>query len=166
MVRAENPNLDVTGLRGLSRPDVAALTKGIYLDSAHELVLRGTSKFYDSRDKPIFEHLAKRVDNLETPVLVRGLKVEHFTGDNKGYGLRVVPTDEFEFFHDTRLSQAGIFNSCDESGMPIFVDNGKSRWHVSDFAISGLYRVVADLLASRDLACSDRGGRVALVSRA
>ncbi len=167
LIRAENPAFDVTNLRDLMNPDVAALIEGgTYLDSARELVLRGTNKFSNSRDKTIFSQLAAHVDNLETPVLVRGVRVEHSPEDNKGYGLKVVPVEgEFCYLHDARLSQEGRFTSCDEHDLPILDSQGEFRWLVSDYAISGLYRGESGLVADRDLAGSYGDGRVALVSR-
>ena len=142
---AENPAFDVTSRADLVTGDVADLAEGCYIDAQDAVVLRGTNKFYDERDKLIFNQLVGHVDNLETPVLLEGLRVRNLPGT--GYGLEVVPAEDFAYTHDD--SKFGA----------------KGGWFECNKAISRLYRDVSDLYAGRYLAYPDGNGRVVLVSR-
>ncbi|MEK6889098.1 MAG: hypothetical protein AABW80_03240 [Nanoarchaeota archaeon] len=144
-----NPSFRVTSYRDLKNPEVEEIVKRekCYIDAGDALVLRNTRKFCDERDRAIFNALRRKIDNLDTPVLVRGVKVVNNQIDKAGYGLRVVIANDFSYTHDTK-------EFGEEEG-----------WVQSDCAISGLYRDDANLYAIRDLAVASRIGRVVLMPR-
>ncbi|MDP4039247.1 MAG: hypothetical protein Q8P57_01555 [Candidatus Pacearchaeota archaeon] len=145
VVRAENPNFDVTSRADLLEKDVVSLISGTYVDTGNAIVLKGDGRFYSNGDEEVFKQLAGHVDDLETPVLLEGLDVVGGR-EGTGYKLRVVPNSDFRYTHDE--NEFGI----------------KGGWGESLFAISGLYRYKHELVAGR-LVVADRNGRVVLVSR-
>lgn len=163
-IRQECQAFDVACYTDLVNPEVVESIKGIFADAGDAVVLRGTNKFYSQRDKVIFEQLMEYIDNLKTPILVRGVKVVPGEKD-KGHGLNVIKGEDFRFVHSNVLSKNGRFNITDNDDLPILDDYGNYNLFVSDRAISGLCREGSSLFASRSLAIPYRDGQVVLVSR-
>ncbi|MDP4039937.1 MAG: hypothetical protein Q8P57_05160 [Candidatus Pacearchaeota archaeon] len=172
------PSAGVAQLIDLSDPRVFRQVKYSHYTDTPAFVLLGTGRGYRGagrgyeRSLPIFGELADRVGDLRTPVLVTGLKVDPWMEDEKGYGLRVVPTVAFQAQADDRLSpkwNGYNFDKADEKGFPLNLDRekGSRTWHTSDRNLSGLCLNRSLRVGSydEDIANSDEDGRVVVVSR-
>lgn len=169
IIRRENLAFDVANFANLaSSPRVFNLISEGGFMAGDSVILRGTNKFGhygdNDRDKIIFEQLVNYVDNLRSPVLMKGVRVEP-DDDSKANNLKVVKGDSFSYIHDVRLSIQGSFYITDEHNLPILCKNGRYGWYVSDTSLSGLARHESDLYAWCSLAASPIGSHIILVSR-
>jgi len=161
----------VDNLRDLSRPEVMNMVKGRYYTGAPALILRSMDDSYE-RNLPIIKQLAEAVEKvngiIQLPVLVSGFDVKEIE-DKDGYGIAIVPRDDFRALHDIRLhgeSNGKRFTEVDELGLPKFDRNGQRTWYAKQNGVSGLC-LDRDLNAYSDsgnLAYSNDFGRVVLVS--
>jgi hypothetical protein len=154
----------------LSNPDIMQAAKGnFYLDS-RAVVLRTPTDSYNEGNNKLAKDLAHHVDLKKGPAMMSGFTIEPWAEDKNGYGLRLVPTDDFTAIQDDRLAgkwNGYKFNEVDENGLPKGLDqrNGSRTWYTRN---DGLSRLCLDRYldlgsGSRDLADSNSSGRVALV---
>lgn len=156
--------------RDLSRPEVMAMVKDRHYADAPALVLRSEDDSYKA-NFPIIRQLVKAVEKangrLQLPVMITGFDVK--TKRDNGYGIAIVPRDDFSAVSDERLRgehNEKRFTDVDELGLPKFVLNGKRIWYARNQGLSRLY-LYGDLSAySSDggLAGSCGNGRVVVVS--
>ena len=146
-----------------------AVKDKFYVDS-RALVLRGSGECYEI-NIPIFEGLAEHVGDLSTPVLVLGLTVLPWSEDEKGYGLKIVPADDFQSIQDDRLNpkwKEYKFDCTDSIGLPVGLDKkkGNRTWYTSDQQLSRLCldRGLDVNSDDGDLADSYGDGRVVIAS--
>ena len=161
----------VANLRDLSRPEVMGMVKDKFYTDAPALVLRSMDDSY-GRNLPIIKQLAESVEKangiVQLPVLVTGFDVKEIEDDN-GYGIAIVPRDDFRAVHDMRLhgeNHGKRFTEVDELGLPKFDKNGQRGWYARNQGVSGLflYRYLVAISDNGYLASSGGSGRVVLVS--
>jgi hypothetical protein len=160
----------VANLRDLSRPEVMAMVKDKHYTDTPALVLRSAEDSYEA-NLPIIKQLVKFVEKsngkLQLPVMVTGFDVK--IKKDKGYGIAIVPREDFNAVSDERLRgeyDGKRFTEVDELGLPKFDSNGKRNWYARSQGLSGLC-LGRDLDAGSDdgnLADSYGDGRVVLVS--
>lgn len=162
--------LRVADVRDLSRPEVMKLIEGKYYADAPTLVLRSMS---DSRSQnlPLVKRVAEEVERVngrvQLPVMITGFDVRPLK--DGGYGIDIVPRDDFTAVYDERLSgdnHGKKFSDVDELGLPKFDSDGKRTFWARNQGLSGLYLYWDLGLVSYDgvLAYSGDYGRVVLVS--
>ena len=160
----------VVNLRDLSRPEVMKMIEGNHYSDTPAIVFRTMEDGYEQNNL-LIKKLAQQVEHLngklQLPVLVTGFDVVP-SEDKKGYGLEIVPRDDFAALHDERLSgkyDSKRFSNIDENGLPIFDKNGSRTWHTRNEGLSGfcLNRGLNLGYYGGDLAYSDWSGRVVLV---
>ncbi len=161
----------VANLRDLSRPEVMARVKDKHYTDTPALILRSTDDSYE-RNLPMIAQLVKVIEQanekLQLPVMVTGFDVKQIR-TRKGYGLAIVPRDDFQAVSDERLSgsyDGKKFSDVDEKGIPKFDSNGKRTWYARSNGLSRLclYRDLGLNSGDSDLANADGDGRVVLVS--
>jgi len=162
----------VANLKDLSRPEVIQMVKGKYYTDAPTLVLRSRDDSYD-KNLPLIEQLKGLVEQangrLKLPVMITGFDVKVVEND-KGYGIALVPRDDFKAVEDERLKGTNggrAFSEVDESGLPIFNDDGKRTWFARSQGLSRLFlnRVLNAYSINGLLALSNGDGRVVLVTQ-
>ena len=161
----------VANLRDLSRPEIMVMIKDNFYTNATTLVLRSADYFYE-RNLPLTEQISQEVERvngkLQLPVMVTGFDVKSIE-DKNGYGIAIVPRDDFKGVHDERLKgdyDRKRFSEVDELGLPKFDRNGSRTWHARDSGLTGLF-LYEDLdIGSWDgnLSYSGGDGLVVLVS--
>ncbi|MEK6855049.1 MAG: hypothetical protein AABX73_02395 [Nanoarchaeota archaeon] len=160
----------VANLRDLSRSEVMAMVKDNHYTDAPALILRSTDDSYEA-NLPIIKQLVQAVEKangqLQLPLMVTGFDVR--AEKDAGYGIVVVPRDDFKAVSDPRLSgenDGKRFTEVDELGLPKFDSNGNRGWYAKSHGLSGLYLDgLLDVFSRCDnLALSDGNGRVVLVS--
>jgi hypothetical protein len=161
----------VANLRDLSRPEVMSIVKDMYYTDAPALVFRSMDGSYEA-NLPLIKQLAEQIEQangkLQLPVLVTGFDVKVIK-DKTGYGLALVPRDDFKAVPDKRLSEqynGSRFSAVDEQGLPLFDDNGSRTWYVRSNGLSRLYLNWNLNVCSYDenLANSNSSGLVVVVS--
>ncbi len=133
----------VANLRDLSRPEVMSMDKDRFYTDAPALVLRSLDDSY-KRNLPLIKQISQEVErangNLELPVMVTGFDVETIE-DDKGYGIALVPRDDFRAVYDERLKgehDTKRFSEVDDLGLPKFDRNGSRTWYTRDSGLSRL----------------------------
>jgi hypothetical protein len=89
--------------------------------------------------------------------------------DKEGYGIALVPRDDFKAVSDERLKgeyHGKTFSEVDELGLPEFVKGGKRTWYAKNNGLSRLCLLGNLIVFSDDevLAGSGGVGRVVVVS--
>jgi len=163
-IRVANP-------RDLGRPEVMGMVRGKHYTDAPTLVLRSTDDSY-ARNLPLIKQLTEQIEQangrVQLPVMVTGFDVKVIK-DDKGYGIALVPRDDFKAVNDKRLDGSNNgkrFSGVDEFGLPNFDSDGNRTWYARSQGLSGFY-LDGDLIADSDngnLADSDGDGRVVVVS--
>ncbi|GEM_PF-3131451 len=135
-------------LAELADPRVLDLIRGKYYTSSRSLVLRGTIDSLYARNEPLARFLAEQrgIDSsrLERePALITGLTLESWTDDETGYGLKLVPSDEFKVYSDDRFLErynSYRFDETDDLGIPVGLDQHKGSrvWFTRKDGLSGL----------------------------
>ena len=161
----------VATLRDLSRLEIMEMVKNKHYTDTPAVVLRSMEDSYE-QNNAIIKTLAPLIEQkngrLELPVLITGFDVKP-SRTKAGYGLKLVPREDFAVLHDERLSgkyRGERFSEVDEQGLPNFDDRGSRIWYARD----GLSRLFLDKylgLGSRygdgGLAYSNEYGRVVVV---
>lgn len=162
----------VANLRDLSRLEIMSMVKDMHYTDAPALVLR-TLDDPNSRNLPLIEKITEEVERvngkLELPVMITGFDVAPLEGDSNGYGLNIVPRDDFKAVHDDRLEgkyNMKKFSQVDELGLPKFVANGSRTWYAREQGVSWLClgRLLYLSSSLELLADSNDSGRVVLIS--
>ena len=164
--------LRVANLRDLSRPEVMKLIQDKYYTDAPALVVRSeTDPNYPKNNRLIRRILdqASRF-NPKFPFMVTGFDAVPLES-GEGYGIDVVARDDFQVTEDERLLgkyDLSKFSDVDEQGFPLFDRKGSRTWYARDKGLSGLclYGVLVAGSGGGDLAYSNGGGRVVLISGA
>ena len=158
----------VANLKDLSRPEVIQMVKGKYYTDAPTLVLRSRDDSYD-KNLPLIEQLKGLVEQangrLKLPVMITGFDVKVVEND-KGYGIALVPRDDFKAVSDERLKgdfNGKTFSEVDELGLPKFDSKGKRIWYARIAGLSGLSlsRLLNAYSNNENLANSNGNGRIA-----
>jgi len=140
-----------------------------FYTDAPALVLRSTNDFHD-RNLLVIDQLVKLVEEkngkVKFPLLITGFDVKAKSDD--GYGIKIVPRDDFQAVFDERLSgkyDCKRFSGVDELGLPKFEYNGKRKWHAKGMGVSGFYlgSYLGLYSMDEDLALSSGEGRIVLV---
>ncbi len=159
----------------LSNPEVLEMVRGKYYIDSQALVLRGTTDSYNSKNDPLARFLAEQegvdLSRLERePALIYGFDLK-LDESKEGYGLLVVPSDNFTVHHDDRLNNKWNgyrFNNVDEMGLPTNLDKNKGSrtFYTRDSGLSRLDLGRGLDLGSgwNDLGNSDSDGRVVVLS--
>lgn len=171
IVRNLGNGIRVASLADLSRPEIMEMVRGRHYSDAPAVVLRSIRDSYEPNNaliRSLVSKIEQRMGRLELPVLVTGFDV--VPSDEKGYGLKLFPREDFAVLHDERLSEkynGHKFSIVDENGLPIFDKKGNRTWYARDSGISRLYLDGGLSLGSGyvdyNLANSDEDGRVVLV---
>ena len=161
--------LRVATLRDLSRPEVMRLIKNNHYSDTPALVLRSTDDTH-SKNSTLIKQIAEEAEkrNVKLPVMVTGFDVAKSPEDKNGYGIILVPRDDFAVVNDERLDSkyhGKSFSDVDELGLPNFDENGSRTWYARNKGLSRLYlNRVLDLYSDGgSLANSSDSGRVVLV---
>ncbi|MBS3065978.1 hypothetical protein J4229_02955 [Candidatus Pacearchaeota archaeon] len=176
IVRGLNKGIRVATLADLNRPEVMNMIKDNYYSDTPALVLRSLEDSYKPSNSIITDlvpHIVQNTGRLRLPALITGFDV--IPSKNKaGYGLDVVPRNDFSAIHDERLLgkyYGEKFSTVDEQGLPNFDKNGSRTWFARNQGISRLglgtsLNLVSGCDGDGDLANSDVSGRVMLVREA
>ncbi|MFH1585320.1 MAG: hypothetical protein ABIB79_00955 [archaeon] len=149
---------------------VSKMVKLRYYTDFQDLVVHSSKHTY-YRDKKLLQNLIETVEekvgNVKFPFKVTGMITVPWEEDSEeGYGLRFVPTDDFDYVSDKRLNEesGSKFDNVDEKGIPKFTRNGSRRWYSKSNGLSRLYlNRNLDLDSDDDnLAYSNDNGRVVL----
>lgn len=104
--------------------DISRLTEGKYYTDFNTLVLREKSPPEGSDNKKlwikIIETLEKRKLKIKFPFMIQGFGISP-NKDQTGYGIDIIPLENFEAIHDPRLSKKydrWRFNKIDKDGLP------------------------------------------------
>ncbi|MBS3100150.1 hypothetical protein J4463_02955 [Candidatus Pacearchaeota archaeon] len=163
---ARTPNL-----RDLSRPEVMRIAEDKhYIDSRNLVARSKIDANYPKNNsllRTIYELAEANLGKIgDTPFMIEGFSFDSAPEDKNGYGLRLVPSDNFRVIQDKRLGgnyDGFKFSEVDELGLPKFSENGGSRtWWTRN---SGLARLCLgrdlNLFSSNGiLASSNDAGRV------
>jgi hypothetical protein len=151
----------------LAHPWLLEAVRGKHYVVANAAVLRSVEDSYDSKNNELARSFADHVNLSRGPALISGYRFVPSSSD-KGYGLLVVPAQNFRVVQDDRLNSKWHgykFDEVDSEGLPLHLDreNGTRTWYTRD---NGLSRFVlgSDLVLSSgwgDLDDSYPGGRVA-----
>ena len=96
----------VATLQDLSHPEIMRMIKDNYYSDATTLVLRSQE---DSNQanlpliRRIVEEAGKKVGTVKFPIMVSGFDVAPWAEDKTGYGINLVPRDDFAVVQDDRL---------------------------------------------------------------
>ena len=160
----------VANLKDLSRTEVMEMIRDKHYTDTPALILRSVEDDYQ-KNLPIIKQLTQIVEEknkrLQLPVMITGFDVK--VSEKEGYGIVIVPRDDFNAISDNRLSgnYNGIkFSEVDELGLPKFDSNGSRYWYAKSNGLSRLYLnwSLGIYSGDGDLAYSDGDGRVVLVS--
>lgn len=160
---ARTPNL-----RDLSSPEVMNIAEGKHYIDSRNLVVRSHTDSYFSKNNPLLGQIYALAEEKEGSVR-DGFMVENFTfvpdeSDKTGYGLKIVPLDDFKVTQDERLigHNGDSFSEVDDFGIPLFDRKGKRTWYAKKDGLSGLCLVGGLGLVSYNdnLAVSGDLGRV------
>lgn len=133
----------VATLRDLSRPEVMEMVKGQFYSDTPALVARSAEDSY-SRNQAILnklvEEVEKREGKVQFPFMVTGFNAVKNPDDN-GYGVAIVPREDFAILHDERLESkyhGKSFSNADDQGLPNFDKKGNRTWYARDKGLSRL----------------------------
>jgi hypothetical protein len=161
----------VANLRDFFRPEVLDLIENRFYSDTPSIVLRSNDDSYE-RNIPLIRRITELVEEKEgrvnMPLMITGFDVEKWPEDEKGYGLTIVPRDDFSVISDKRLGgeyNIKKFSTIDNLALPNFDRKGSRTWYAKDQGLSRLYLVRNLALDSGDdsLANSSDSGRVVLV---
>ena len=163
---ARTPNL-----RDLSRPEIMNLVKGRFYTDSRNLIIRSPRDLdfpkNNSLLRQIYELAEQKEGTIKDGFMVEGFTFVQYNEDNIGYGLKIVPTDDFRVIQDERFlgHNGDAFSKVDELGIPLFDKNGKRTWWSRNKGLSRLFlgRYLYFDAGCSDLASSYDGGRVVLL---
>ncbi|MDP1695575.1 MAG: hypothetical protein Q8L29_01525 [archaeon] len=170
IVRQLGKGIRVATLADLSRPEVMEMVKGRHYSDTPAMVLRTMEDSYEPNNA-LIRKLAPLVEQkngrLQLPVLVTGFDVVP-SEDKNGYGLDIVPREDFAVLHDKRfLDNEKNFSTVNENGLPNFDRKGNRTWYARS---DGLSRLGLGGSLDLDSGCGDgylagsgEDGRVVLV---
>ena len=164
---ARTPNL-----KDLSRPEVMRIAKGSHYIDSRNLVVRSHTDSYWPQNNSLLKQIYELAEEKEGSVR-DGFMIENFTfvpdeSDAAGYGLKIVPFDDFRVVQDERFDgthNGKKFSEVDGKSIPIFYANGNRTWFARK---EGLSRLCLDrdlnlYSGNNDLADSYGNGRVVLL---
>ena len=137
---ARTPNL-----RDLSRPEIMEITKGKYYIDSRNLVVRSprdSDHFQNNRLlRQIYELAEDKEGNVKDGFMIEGFTFIPDENDKKGYGLKIVPLEDFKVIQDDRFvgHNGDNFSEVDEFGIPNFDKNGDRIWYAKSNGLSRLY---------------------------
>lgn len=161
----------VADLRDLSRPEVMEMTRGLFYADTPRFALR-TMNDSHKRNLPLIKRTAEEVEKkygkLNLPLIISGFDAVPWPEDKKGYGVNIVPRDDFTAVYDERLNgknNGRKFSKADEFGLPIFDEKGSRTFYARNEGLSGfcLNRNSGMGSIDRNLADSYGVGRVVVV---
>jgi hypothetical protein len=136
--------LRVTTLRDLIRPEVMEMIEGEYYSDTPALIARSETDPDYLKNNPILEMLmneaAKRHEKL--PFMVTGFDVAPNPKDKEGYGIKLIPRDDFKLVTDKRFGwgyHGKRFSRVDKQGLPSFDENGTRTWYARRVGLSRLF---------------------------
>lgn len=154
----------VAKLADFGMSELLGLVKGDCDSDVPSMVLRSLEdEFEPNRDiiEKLVPQVEQKIGRLQLPVLITGFDVQ--SSENKqGYGLDIVPREDFSVLHDERLSGENTgkrFSRVDKFGLPNFEESGNRTWYARKKGLSGLClyrdlslvsRYTGDLLADSD----------------
>ena len=160
----------------LSNPRVLEMIREKHYSASQALVLRSVEDAQYSRNNRLAGALAEHIDAArlsKEPALMHGFDLKCLPEDKEGYGLIVVPNEDFTVHYDGRLLHKWNgykFDSADEIGLPIGLNKtkGERTWFTREVGLSGLnLNRYLDLSSDwHNLALSDSDGRVVVVGEA
>lgn len=144
IVRNLGQGIRVATLADLGRPEILDLIRDRFYSDAPAIVFRSTKDSL-GLNSSLIEKLAsiikRKAGKLSLPVLITGFDVVP-SGDRAGYGIDIVPREDFSVLHDERLSgeyNHRQFSTVDKNGLPIFDSKGSRTWHAISEGISRIY---------------------------
>ena len=161
--------LRLADVRDLSRPEVMAMIKNRHYTDAPAFVLRSMNDS-NSRNLPLIKRIAEEVERVngkvQFPVLITGFDVKPL--QDEGYGIDIVPRDNFTAVYDERLNgenNGKKFSDVDELGLPKFDKGGERTFLARNQGLSRLFvDGNLDLYSYiESLASSSGDGRVVLI---
>lgn len=159
--------LRAANLRDLSRPEIMSMAQGKYYIDSPTLVVVSDQDSYFSNNLLIGK-IMQEVSRLheKLPCLVTGF--DSVPCQDGGYKITIAPRDDFRVIYDERLKgySGEKFSNVDDIGLPLFDRAGTRTWYLKSLGLSRLclYRSLDLLANSDDLAYSNSGGRVVIVS--
>lgn len=152
--------------------DILRLIKGKYCTDFNSSVAQEKQPTYERNTglwKKVIELAEQHSGKIKFPFRIDGFYVIP-DSEEKGYGLTLVPAENFEVVEDGRFSSkysGWKFNSVDEKGVPRDLDKarGSRTWYTREDGLSGVFlnRYSSLDAGGVDLACSYDDGRVVLV---
>ena len=170
-VEAQKYGARTPNLRDLSRPEIMRNAKDrFYIDSRNLVARSRTDPNYERNNpllKQIYELSEERLGSIKEGFMIEGFTFVPDETDKTGYGLKIVPLDDFRVIQDDRLigHNRDTFSEVDDLGLPLFDGEGSRGWYARDGGLSGLFLYKCLDLSSNygNLTYSDDGGRVVLL---
>ena len=135
--------LRVASLRDLSQPEVMQMIQGKFYSDTPALVARSETDKNYSRNNTILQFLAEQASQKHEkyPFMVTGFDVAPDPEDTQGYGIKLIPREDFKLTYDERLEgkyNEKNFSEVDEQGFPVFDKNGTRTWYARGSGLSWL----------------------------
>ena len=150
---------------------ISEMVRGKYYTDFGDLVVHSPKETYGRNEKllkNLIEVVEDKVGSIQFPFKVTGMIPVLWEEDNeKGYGLRFVPTEGFDYVPDGRLNlpTGTKFDTIDDKGIINPNENGLRTWYSKPDGLSRLYlNRNLDLYSyDGDLDDSNSDGRVVVV---
>ena len=148
------------------------LIKNKYYTDFNALVVRSNKPSVEKNTnilQDIIETTKQKQRKIKFPFMITGFYVKPFPEDSDNYGLKFIPSPDFNYIEDERLDGTKyptntMFNKVDDLGLPIFDENGTRTWYSKQTGLSWFYLYSdSGLFSNGGLAYSNSVGRVAFV---
>ena len=144
-VEARKYSARTPNLRDLSRPEVMEIVKDKFYTDSRNLIIRSLKdkdNFQNNRLlRQIYELAEEKEGNVKDGFMIEGFTFVPDENDKNGYGLKIVPLDDFKVIQDERLlgHNRDSFLEVDDFGIPKFDKKGNRIWYSRDSGLSGLF---------------------------